>query len=190
MVVAKEKKGLLDAPRPDPMQDQGNDDGVDDEGGITDGTGRRPGDLWAQDLAGKGQAALDLAITNGMGRASVESAAGRQGARLRWYENYKRNYKACKTGVGKTTEELCRERGLMFVPLIIEAHGGGFGYALREVLGIIAEGVASRWNRRPDAVARRTAQRISFLTHSENAQAVLERLNADLVTGVEIPLVL
>ena len=74
--------------------------------------------------------------------------------------------------------------------MIFEAHGGGFGYAMREVRGQLAEGIANRWNRRPEAVARRTAQRISFLIHSENAQAVLDRMNADLKIDQETPLVL
>ena len=74
--------------------------------------------------------------------------------------------------------------------MVSEAHGGGFGFALREVLGQLAEGIANRWNRRPQAVARRTAQRVSFLIHSENAQAVLDRMHADLVIDQEAPLVL
>ena len=65
-----------------------------------------------------------------------------------------------------------------------------FGFAMREVLGQLAEGVANRWNRQAEAVARRTAQRVSFLIHSENAQAVLDTMKADLVTDQETPLVL
>ncbi len=74
--------------------------------------------------------------------------------------------------------------------MIFEAHGGDFGYAMREVLGHLAEGIANRWNRRTEAVARRTAQRISLLIHSEDAQAVLDRMNADLIIDQETPLVL
>ena len=72
--------------------------------------------------------------------------------------------------------------------MVFGAHGGGFGYAMREVLGHLAEGIANRWNRRPEVVARRTAQRISFLIHSENAQAALDRMNADLIMDHETPL--
>ena len=67
---------------------------------------------------------------------------------------------------------------------------GGVGHAFREILGVLAAGMAGRWNKRPVAVARRTAQRISFLTHCENAQAVMERLNADLVMEADTPLIL
>ena len=130
-----------------------------------------------------------MAITNGMGKDSLEISAGQKGARLRWYEDYKRNYKWANMS-DETTDILCRERGLLFVPMVLEAHGGGFGCAMREVLGQLAEGIANRWNRRPEAVARRTAQRVSFLIQSENAQAVLDRMNADLVTDQETPLVL
>ena len=65
MEVAKEKRGLLDGPRADPGAAEGNDDGVDEESGQVDESGRRPGDLWCRDLGGRGQAALDLAIPNG-----------------------------------------------------------------------------------------------------------------------------
>ena len=55
----------------------------------------------------------------------------------------------------------------------------GFGHALRDLLGVLAAGMSGMWNKRPVAVARRTAQRISFLTHCENAQAVMERPNEE-----------
>ena len=178
----------MEGDRPCGERDSGHDDGVDEAGGKTDEGNRRPGDIWTQDLGGQGQAALDIAVTNGMGGACVEEAASQKGSRLRYYENYKRNYKANRNG--KTTDEQCRERGILFVPLIIEAHGGGFGHALQQVIKVIAEDAAGRWNKNPEAVARRTAQRLSFLTHTENAQAVLDRLNAELVTDYDTPVVL
>ena len=66
----------------------------------------------------------------------------------------------------------------------------GFGHALQEVISLIVEDVSGRWNRRPEAVAIRTAQIISLLTHTENAQAVLDRLSTDLVTDFEVLVVL
>ena len=190
MVTMKEKRGLLDGSRPPQEkqpEEEGEGDGEDDK---LDESGRRPGDIWIQDLAGLGQAALDMAVTNGLGRDSLEISAGQKGVRLRWYEDYKRNYRGSANRPDQTTEILCRERGLLFVPMIFEAHGGGFGSAMREVLGHLAEGIANRWNKCPEAVVRRTAQRISFLIHSENAQAVLDRMNANLIIDQETPLVL
>ena len=87
--------------------------------------------------------------------------------------------------MAESTGELCGERGLIFVPLFIEARGGGFGNMLRQVLGHLAIGIANRWNKNPNAIARRTAQRISFLTHTENAQAVMKRLHVDFALGAE-----
>ena len=131
MVTMKEKRGLSDGGRP-PEEKQADEEGegdMDEE--KLDETGRRPGDIWIQDLAGEGQAALDMAVTNGLGKDFLEISAGQKGARLCWYENYKRNYKGSANRLDQTTEALCRERGLLFVPMIFEAHGGGFGYAMR-----------------------------------------------------------
>ena len=77
---------------------------MDEGGGQLDGAGRRPGDICCRDLDGKGQAVLDLAITNEMGRNCVKAAAERKGSRLIWHEDYKRNYKTARGGTGKTTE--------------------------------------------------------------------------------------
>lgn len=156
--------------RETPPERQGDGDGDGDvQEEPLDESGRRPGDIWVQDLTGEGQAALDMAITNGMGKDSLEIPAGQKGARLRSYEDYKRNYKGAKNMSDKTTDTLCREGGLLFVPMVFEAHGGGFGFAMREELGQLAEGIANRWNRRPEAVARRIAQRVLPNTLGERA---------------------
>ena len=63
------------------------------------------------------------------------------------------------------------------MPLILEAHGGGFGVGLREVLAIVAAGVSEKWNKKADSANRRIAQRLSFTLHSENATAIMDRLS-------------
>ena len=104
MITMKEKRGLLDGGRP-PQEKQAEDEGEGDmEEDKLDEACRRPGDIWIQDLAGEGQAALDMAVMNGLGKDSLEISAGKKGARLRWYEDYKRNYKGSGNRPDQTTE--------------------------------------------------------------------------------------
>lgn len=86
------------------------------------------------------------------------------------YADYKRTY--------KDTQTKCQEQGIEFVPLVIEAHGGGWGAQLRQAVGFLAiqQKAAGEWCREGAPV--RIAQRISTSLQRENARAVLRRLSA------------
>ena len=76
------------------------------------------------------------------------------------------------------TASLVAERGATFCPLVLEACGGGWSQALRNVVAWIAS--ESRMARGPTAgsptdISLRSAQRISCTLHRENARAVLRR---------------
>ena len=83
------------------------------------------------------------------------------------YEKAKREY--------KQTAALCEAEGFRFVPMVFEAHGGGFSAAVRGVLAWVAEQTAAAHNEEPAAVAMKIAQRISCSLHRENARAILRR---------------
>ena len=83
------------------------------------------------------------------------------------YEKHKQKY--------RDTAKCCGDAGFRFVPLILEAHGGGFSPTLRGVLDWVARQTAAAHNEDPGSVSLRLAQRISCALHRENARAVLER---------------
>ena len=113
----KEKAGLL-PPRPDA-------DTIRGEG--SDGSGRRPADVWLPNWDGTAAAAVDLAITSGLRNDAIATAADNPSAIWAQYENFKRQH--------LNTEAVCSEAGLRFLPFVVEAHGGGFGPAARRVIG-------------------------------------------------------
>ena len=73
------------------------------------------------------------------------------------------------------TDCQCQTAGLSFVPLILEAHGGGFSEALREKLDDIAEKKSGGSSTSKSQVSLNIAQGISCTLQRENARAVLMR---------------
>eukprot|EP00973_Karenia_brevis_P028202 3885644-Karenia_brevis.AAC.1 len=99
----KEKAGLLPA-RP-------QEDGI----GMT-GEARRPADVWLpRGMQGDAEA-LDFAATSGLRSDNYRSVIDNPAIVFDQYELYKRAY--------KQTDQCCRDQGLRFSPLIVEAHGG------------------------------------------------------------------
>ena len=106
-----EKPNLL-PPRPE-LQG-GPEDGEQPCGG-----GRRPADVWLPNWHLHGPAAFDIAVTSGM-RQSVLTASVTDGSRA------STDYEARKCQ-HLSTLEACTSEGLQFVPLVVEACGGGWG---------------------------------------------------------------
>ena len=92
---------------------------------------------------------------------------------IRAYEDSKRNFKP--PGADLPTGEACAQAGFDFVPMVMEAHGGGWGAGARKVIGDIARCVATARNIDPAAASLDIAQRISVALHRENARAILKR---------------
>ena len=93
--------------------------------------------------------------------ASVPEAAIQQ------YEEFKKNF--------KRTEDACRDVGLRFTPVVLEAHGGGWGGSLRGVVDWIAKATATLHNERESVVSAKIAQRIASTLQRESARAILRR---------------
>ena len=90
------------------------------------------------------------------------------------YESHKRNYTpAGETG---TTEEQCAHQGFAFIPMVLEAHSGGWGRTARQVLDIIVKQLSASWCDDAETASLRIAQRLSATLHKENARAILRRL--------------
>ena len=69
--------------------------------------------------------------------------------------------------------QLCR---FSFVPLVFEAHGGGWGAQTRKSLGFVSQQLraAGDWCR--EGIPLRLAQRVSCSLQREAARAILRRL--------------
>ena len=104
----KEKAGLL-PPRPDA-------DSIRE--GLTT-RGRRPADIWLPQWLENGPAAWDFAVTSGIRADEIHVSAVGAGHCTVAYEEVKRQY--------LDTASQCAQQGLQFVPMVVEAHGGGWG---------------------------------------------------------------
>jgi hypothetical protein len=134
---------------------------------------RRPADVFIPRGPLGGARALDFAVTSGM-RPDRELAvlADPEGA-IKAYEDSKRSFRP--PGALLATEEACQGAGFDFVPMVMEAHGGGWGAGARAVIGSIARCVAAARNVEPSVTSLELAQRISIALHRENARAILKR---------------
>ena len=159
----------------------------DDEAHPKDSTwlgadARRPADVWLP--LGGGHAkrmpeAWEIAVASGMRQASLKVSVGQPECITKGYAAFKEAY--------QDTKERCIQNGLVFTPVVFEAHGGGFGKAARRVLDCIAnqQMLAGAWS--AEGVSLKIAQRISCTLHRETARAILKRLSAgrEDLPGVE-----
>ena len=144
-----------------PLEDETNGDNVDD-------SGRRPADVYVPRWRNGVPAALDFAVTSGMRRDMIAHSAASSTAATERYEETKRQH--------QDTAERCSEQGVNFIPMVLEAHGGGWGPAARQAFAVLAKRVADATGEEVAMVADRYAQRRSILLQKENARAVLRRL--------------
>ena len=146
---------------------------------------RRPADVFIPRGPLGGARALDFAVTSGM-RADREAAirADPEGA-IKAYEDAKRNFRP--NGAELSTLEACRAAGFAFLPMVMEAHGWGWGADARSVIGAIARCVAAARTVEPAVASLEIAQRISIALHRENARVILRRRmwRGDVVPGEE-----
>ena len=84
------------------------------------------------------------------------------------YENTKRNY--------LSTAAQCEERGLQFLPIVIEAHGGSWGPTAKEAFKVLCRENANFNGIDTSTASSDFAQRMSITLERENARAILRRL--------------
>ena len=185
----KEKRGLL-LRRPDPLKDE-CDDGVDatedwtevatedtsltanfSDSSLEDKL-RRPGDVFFTNLVGVGATCLDIAVTSGIQRSMLEGSIDNSSYAVEVYEEAKRRFQP--DNATASTDAMCKANNITFEPQVFEAHGGGFGPRVFEVLGYLAKGLAETTGHKPDHNSRYLAQRLSFSLHSSCAQMVIDR---------------
>ena len=64
-------------------------------------------------------AAFDFAVTSGLRDECLHTAATDADAHLLQYEDFKRSYLA--------TDAQCNDEGMSFIPMVVDACGGGWG---------------------------------------------------------------
>ena len=158
-----EKPGLL---RPRPEIGSLSEDGFKHDG-PHDASGRRPADVYVPRWYLGGPAALDFAVTSGLRADYVGRSASDGGAATRAYEDHKRSYLG--------TAAHCQEEGLIFLPMIMEAHGGSWGLEARKAWAQIAKAAAQVSGDEAAVIAERHLQRLAIILQRENARAILRR---------------
>ena len=128
---------------------------------------RRPADVWLPRAQGDGPEALDFAVTSAMRTSLLREATATPELLFQRYEQYKKDY--------QNTADLCHAAGLRFVPMVVEAHSGGWSPLARATLDWIAKKRAALTHEQPDVIAFRIAQRLSATLHRENSRAILKR---------------
>ena len=160
MSPEREKPGLLPS-RP-------HEDGIHCD---SHGEARRPADVWLprgmSSTSGRPEA-LDFAVTCGLTSDKVWKSAESPHVLFEDYCDFKRQY--------KDTGQLCSNQGLVFTPLVFEAHGGGFGPDVLRIFDAISKRQASSGFRCREGNSLRIAQRVSTAIHMANSRAILKRL--------------
>ena len=89
------------------------------------------------------------------------------------YRTVKREFRA--DGETVSTEEQCRQQDLLFIPMVLESHGGSWGRTSRKTLDTISKHLAAARGDRDDQTSLLIAQRLSIALHRETARAILKR---------------
>jgi len=161
-----EKPGLL---RPRPHLGGVEEDGVRREG-AQGPEGRRPADVYVPRWRSGAPAALDFAVTSGLRTDMLATTVLDAGAATARYEDLKNSF--------LDTKAHCQSEGITFIPMVVEANGGGWGADATRVWNELAKRTALATGESRSTAASQIQQRMSLILHRENARAVLRRRHA------------
>ena len=155
-----EKPGLL---HPRPMQGALPEDGIKRENPEA----RRPADVylprWRQGTA----VAFDFAVTSGLRHSNLAASLIDGSAAAKSYEDYKEGYQDARA--------MCIAEGFGFIPMVIEAVGGGWGPAATKVLYELAKAKSLVTGEHKSLVLSQLHQSLGAVLHRENARSILRR---------------
>ena len=134
-----------------------------------DPSDRRPADVYIPRWRSGPPAALDFAVTSGLRLDALADAVHDRDNILTRYEDFKCSY--------KDTKSLCNSQGISFIPMIMEAVGGGWGKEARRVWSELAKksALATGEFASDHDCAIMLRQQLSMILHRENARACLRR---------------
>ena len=157
-----ERPGLL---QPRPLIGGLAEDGFQPDGPHQEA--RRPADVYVPRWRRGMSACLDFAVTSGLRPDLVrESAREPTSATLR-YEGFKCDH--------LETARLCRAEGMQFIPMVVEACGGGWGAEAAKTWTELAKQSALASGELRSSCAARILGSLSVTLHRENARAVIRR---------------
>ena len=135
----------------------------------SDPSSRRPADVYIPRWRSGPPVTWDFAATSGLRLEAVSDSARDPGAVLKQYEDFKCSH--------LDTRAQCREQGITFIPMIVEAVGGGWREAAKGVWWKLAKTSALAFgelqtNHLASLLLR---QRLSMTLHRKNARACLRR---------------
>ena len=175
MSPEREKAGLLPGrPQDDGAPDAAGSERVDEDLPALARSRRRPADVFVPRALGGSPVALDFACTSGLRADRLRNADTDPEGVLAAYEQFACDFTA--VGETETTDAACARQGFAFVPMVLEAHSGGWSKRARQTLDAIAKHVSTSWYTDGEAASLNIAQRLSTTLHRENARAVLRRL--------------
>ena len=158
-----ERPGLL---RPRPLVG-----GVEENGARFDGphnpAGRRPADVYVPRWRGGTPACLDFAVTSGLRADKLRASALDGSVAASHYEGFKCGYLG--------TKDLCQAEGMAFIPMSVEAVGGGWGSEAAKVWAELAKTIALATGEPRAIISSRLLQSLAIRLHRENARAILRR---------------
>ena len=114
-----------------------------------------------------GSAALDFAVTSGLRNDLLEQTAADGSSCLTQYENFRNTY--------LDTAKQCREEGIDFVLMVMEAHSGAWGRSASKVLLKRGKCISLVSGELSSTEAFRIKQRLRLILHRETARAILRR---------------
>ena len=161
-----EKPGLLpQRPSFGSLYENGSSIGDDD----SNPSHRRPADVYIPRWRAGPPAAWDFAVTSGLRLESIADSVRDPDAALTKYEDFKRQH--------QDTQAQCQAQGITFIPMIMEAVGGGWGRVARGVWSELAKtsALATGELETERSCAIMLRQRLSMTLHRENARACLRR---------------
>ena len=134
-----------------------------------DSGARRPADVYVPRWRLGPPAAWDFAVTSGLRTDLPADAVNNTSCVVERYEDFKCSYKDTRTQ--------CEAQGITFIPMIMEAVGGGWGKMARCVWTELAKtsALASGELATDSTCAILLQQRLSMTFHRENARACLRR---------------
>ncbi len=144
---------------------------MDEDGRRRDGPrgaeGRRPADVFVPCWRSGRPAALDFAVSSGLRVGALTLSAEDGSSNVESYAAWKRAY--------LHTAEHCNETGIEFVPMVVEASGGGWGADARSALRDLSRAASQLTGDSAACKAEQFAQSLSITLHRANARAILRR---------------
>ena len=130
---------------------------------------RRPADVYIPRWRSGPSAAWDFAVTSGLRLDALVDATTGSDAVTAKYEDFKCSH--------LDTKAQCQSQGITFVPMIVEAVGGGWGKSARCVWSELAKSsaLATGELETESSSAVLLRQRLSMALHRESARACLKR---------------